>query len=78
MTSINKPVRRVSGTEFRFGGKPRRLVVQIGPGDIIRLRESGRRYTVDLAVDDLYRMGVRARVDAEKAARRSARKARRG
>lgn len=74
MTPTSKPVRRVSLGEFRFGGRPRRLVAQLGPGDVLTLRESRRRYTVALPLDDLYRLGVRTRVNAEKAARMQARR----
>ena len=75
MTPISKPVRRVSLGEYRFGGRPRHVVAQLGPGDVLQLRERGRRYTVTLAIDDLYRLGVRTRVNAERAERKAARKA---
>lgn len=74
MTPIAKPVRRVTLQAYHFGGKPRRLVARLGPGDVLELRELGRRYTVTLALDWCYRVGVRQRVDAERAAKRLSRK----
>lgn len=75
MTPTSKPVSRVSLSTYRFGGKPRALVVKIGPGDVITLRERGRRYVADLPLDWCYRNAVRLRVDRERTEKRLARKA---
>jgi hypothetical protein len=43
MTILNKPVRRVTREVYGYGRKARRLVVALEPGDLITLREQGRR-----------------------------------
>lgn len=74
MTLIDRTVRRVSLSAYRFGSRPRRIVAQLGPGDVLVMREQGRRYTVALPLDWCYRQGVKARVDAERAERRRRRR----
>ncbi len=74
MTPIIRAVRRVSASVYRFGSRPRRLVAQLGPGDVLVMREQGRRYVVSLPLDWCYRQGVKARVDAERAERRRRRR----
>lgn len=80
MTDTSHPVRRVSVGAFRFGGRSRRIVVKIGPGDVLELRECGRRYKASLPLEWCYRKAVFLRVAAErleKLARRGASERRR-
>jgi len=65
MTDTSRPVRRVSVGAYRFGGRARRIVAKIGPGDVLELREQGRRYRASLPLDWCYRKAVFLRVAAE-------------
>jgi hypothetical protein len=69
MTTISKPVRRVTQRPFGWGKRARRLVVSIEPGDIITLREQRCRKSYSIAMDDLMWHLIRleaARVRLEK------------
>ena len=73
MTTLSKPVRRVSRGTFGHGRKARRLVVSIEPGDIITLREQRCRKAYSITMDDLMWHLVRldaARARAEKRKRK--------
>ena len=56
MTDTNKPVTRVSLSAY--GHPPRNLVVTIGPGDVVTIREKGRRASVTLPISWLYIQGM--------------------
>ena len=71
MTDTTRPVQRLSVDSYRFGSRARRIVAKLGPGDILELREHGRRYRVSLPLDWCYRKGVFLRVAAERLAKRS-------
>ena len=44
MTTTDKPVSRVTRADYRvLYVSPRRIVVRIGPGDVLSFRERGRR-----------------------------------
>jgi hypothetical protein len=43
MTPLNKPVRRVTVDEYGYGRRRRKLVVALENGDLITIRELGRR-----------------------------------
>lgn len=89
MTTLNKPVARVTRSELGgcFGpDRGRRIVVSLVPGggagipDTISLRPHGTRRAEIGAVEDLYRYLLRCRVNAgvlERARARKARKAER-
>jgi hypothetical protein len=54
MTSTEKSVRRVTTGEYRtVFSKTRRVVVKIGPGDILEFRELGRRTRLVLDISDV-------------------------
>jgi hypothetical protein len=64
MTPTAKPVRRVTvdeyGVLFPFDRKKRRrVVVQVGPGDVVRFRELGRRQWFDLHVEHAFGLAVK-------------------
>lgn len=66
MTPLNKPVVRRSGAVS--GG--RRLIVSLEPGDVIGIRPAGCRRTEYMPVLAAYTWAVKARVLAERAAKR--------
>ena len=43
MTSLNKTVQRVTVEEYGYGNNKRKLVVAFERGDLITIREHGRR-----------------------------------
>ena len=64
MTATNKPVRRVTertyGVLFPFNRKKhRRVVAQLGPGDIVQFRELGRRQWYSLTIDQAFVLAVK-------------------
>ena len=88
MTPTDRPVTRVTlgsypsltGLSGRGYGKLRPIAVTIGPGDTITLRWGGTRQRASLQIEHVMRHAVRIELrarNAEKAASRAARKARR-
>jgi hypothetical protein len=79
MTGMDRPVKRRTVTPYRVtvtGVYPdpqgRKLVVELtgdGHGDLIRIRESGRRKWVELDVAELYRKALIAESRRHKAQR---------
>ena len=61
-TALHKPVRRVTLLEHRG----RRLVVSLLPGDLISVREQGRRKEELFTIAWAYDMAVIARVGRER------------
>lgn len=64
MTTIDRVVRRVSretyGVLYPFNRqKHRRIVVQLGPRDVIQFRELGRRTWYSISVDRAFSMLVK-------------------
>src|SRR6266540_6060071 len=54
MTPLNKTVRRVTVEEYGYGRNRRKLVVALEKGDLISLREQGRRTRHTARLWDLY------------------------
>lgn len=73
MTTLSKPVRRVSPATVREQGKARQIVVTLRPPNIIGFRASGCRREYQLPLEACYTMAVRAHVLGEKKGRRQAR-----
>jgi len=73
MTPLNKPVRRVTVHPHRG----RLLVAALEPGDVLTLRQKGRRAVEELSLAWCYDQAVIRRVMSEKAAKAAARKAKR-
>lgn len=71
MTPSTKPVTRLTSALVRDQGA--RLVVATITGSVLELRAKGRRQTEVLDITSLYYMAVKARVLAEKAAKKKAR-----
>lgn len=61
-TSFTKRVRRITDGEHRG----RKLVVSLAPGDIIEIREAGRRTVETLTAGGAYDFAVQCRVNREK------------
>ena len=78
MTPLNKTVRRVTVEEYGYGNNKRKLVATFERGDLITIREHGRR-TKDTAriVDVLWWMkrSKAAKIQMEKLRERKAAKA---
>ncbi len=75
MTDLNKPVRRRTSTSVRDGGRPRRIVVTLYPGDYLGLRQEGTRREETIALEAIYSAAVKARVLRERAEKRAAKRA---
>lgn len=78
MTTLKKPVRRVSSATVHEQGKNRQIIVILRPPNLIGFRASGCRREYTLTLDGCYVMAVRAHVAAEKRERVKARKLKRG
>lgn len=75
MTPLKKSVTRLSDDSFgRFG---RKLVVILGPGQLIGFREHGRRKVYTTTIGACAALAMKQIVAAERAAKVAARKARR-
>lgn len=72
MTPSTKPVTRRSSAYFRDRGM-RPIIVTV-TGSLIELRLQGLRTTETVDVASLYGMAIKARLAAERAAKRTARK----
>jgi hypothetical protein len=72
MTPTKKATVRLSSARF----DRREVVVILGPGDLIGFRSKGRRKVYETTVAACMSMAVKATVQAQRAAKRAARKAR--
>ena len=63
MTSLNKTVRRVTVDEYGYGRNRRKLVVALEKGDLITLREHGRRTRHTARLWDIYWWMLRCEAD---------------
>ncbi len=77
MTPLNKTVRRVTVEEYGYGRNRRKLVVALEKGDLITLREQGRRTLHTARPYDVYWWILRCEVDKARMEKLSERKARR-
>src|SRR6266571_357863 len=78
MTPLNRTVRRVTVDEYGYGRNCRKLVVALEKGDLITLREQGRRRRHTARLWDLYWWILRCEAEKarmEKLRERKARKA---
>jgi hypothetical protein len=78
MTLLNKTIRRVTLDEYGYGRNRRKLVVTLEKGDLITLREQGRRLRHTARLIDVYWWLLRCEADharMEKLRERKARKA---
>jgi hypothetical protein len=75
MTDLRETVRR--RTVGQCQSVRRRLVVALEPGDVISFREEGRRRWYSAPLARVFMQVARWNADAEAAARKAARKARR-
>lgn len=73
MTDLRKIVRRV--TVDQCASVRRRLVVALEPGDVVAFKEHGRRKWYRAPISRVFVMVARWNVDAERAAKKAARKA---
>lgn len=78
MTSLKKPVRRVTARTYRIlYSQPRAVVVTLAPGDVIQFREQGRRAVFALPIDRAFSYAVRLHAEAQASIKRAERKAKR-
>ena len=78
MTPLHKAVHRVTVDEYGYGRRRRKLVVALEKGDLITLREQGRRTRHTARLWDVYWWILRCEADKarmEKARERQTRKA---
>jgi hypothetical protein len=81
MTPMLKPCRRITCNPYRItvsgatvSESGRKLVAELAGdqhGDLLRLREAGRRTWVTLSIPDLYRRGLLAQVKKAKKGKRA-------
>lgn len=75
-TPLTKRVKRVTIETHRNGGKSRRLIVTLHPGDTISIREQGRRTGEEfISIASVYQYATRCRVAVERMEKAKARKA---
>jgi hypothetical protein len=72
MTSIRKPVTRRTVEPYDHQG--RRVVVTLEPGDVLALRWERTRRTFRAPINRVMRAVIQWNVDADRAARRAAKK----
>lgn len=77
-TELNKRLKRVTQEAVRNGGKPRRLVVTLYPGDTVGIRQQGCRKEEFISIASVYFYAIRNRVAVERMEKAKARKAKRG
>lgn len=77
MTSLSKPVKRVSSATVREQGRPRQIVVILRPPNVIGFRAAGCRTEYQLTLEGCYTMAVRADIAARQKAKAQTRKVRR-
>jgi len=75
MTELRKPLRRRTAGAYDHQG--RRVVVTLLPGDVIAFRWERTRRTFTAPINSVMRQVVKWNVDAERTARKLARRARR-
>jgi hypothetical protein len=73
MTKLLKNVWRETGRVYDRG---RSLIVTLEPGDVIGFRAKGTRKTWKTTLYSCFIMAVKARVEADKAAKKAARRSR--
>jgi hypothetical protein len=73
-TKLHKSIARVSNEHIRDTGKFRPLVVTLYPSGCIGLRPQGTRREELYPLANIYAIAVKARVAAEKAEKKAARK----
>ena len=73
MTPTNKPVTRVTIGAHRG----RQLVASLGPGDVLYLRQKGRRQVEGIDLASCYDLAIKRRVAKERFEKAAARKGRR-
>ena len=77
MTTINRPLRRESGSTGYSRGRARPIIVELSPpGRLVGFRLKGERKTYYLDVGVCYGLAVRAHVESERARKLAERKAR--
>lgn len=77
MTEINKAIsRRTRGAYSVLYREPSQIVVTFCVGDLIEFREAGCRKRWQIPIDAAFRVALRAQVEAEKRAKREARRGR--
>jgi hypothetical protein len=77
MIEINKALQRKTVGKFRHYGCP--IVVELLPGDVIRLKEHGRRFSSAVCIDvhELYELLLVRKAFRERMEKGNARKAKR-
>lgn len=74
MTTLTNRVTRRTRGEYSVMIRARRpIVVSLLPGDVLEFRELRTRKRFTLAIDDAYRIAIRATVEAARRAKREAR-----
>ncbi len=73
MTDLRKPVRR--RTSGVYDHSARRIVVILEPGDVIAMREERGRKLFSASIPRIFRQLIIWNVEAERAAKRAARRA---
>lgn len=76
MTTLSRPLFRVTRAAYPVlhHRKLRQIVVGLEPGDVLTFREKGRRSRWSLTIDDAFRIAIRAKVEADRRAKREQRR----
>ena len=70
MTDLHKPIKRRTDATVRDGGKARRIVVTLYPGNTIGLRQEKTRREELISIEAAYSLAVKMRVAKEQAEKR--------
>lgn len=79
MTTLEKAVhRKTRGAYSTMYQRPRQIVVSLLPGDLIEFREAGCRSRFAAPIDGIFKHVLRLKLLSEQAAKRKAKKVKRG
>ena len=78
MTTLDRPVRRVTQDLYGYGRNARKLVVMLQKGDLLSIREQGRRTSHTARIYDVLWWMLRCEADKAQMEKLWERKARKG
>jgi len=75
VTTLRKPVHRLTAASYTVLHHRRfaQIVCSLLPGDVIEMREKGRRTRFSIPIDGAFRYAIRCQVEANRRAKKLAR-----
>lgn len=76
MIEIKRPVSRRTRSAYNvlYQHKPRQIVVTLCTGDLLEFREAGCRQRWQIPIDAAFRVALRQQIEADRRAKREARR----